>query len=69
MTEPFVLRGETIDLHQLLKASGLCGSGGEAKQVIQAGLVKVDGQVEIRKACKIRRGQQVAFNGELIKVN
>ena len=32
MNEPFVLRGATIDLHQLLKASGLCGTGGEAKR-------------------------------------
>lgn len=68
MNEPFVLRGATIDLHQLLKASGLCGTGGEAKQVIAAGLVKVDGRVETRKACKIRSGQTVSFNGNVIQV-
>lgn len=68
MNEPFALRGETIDLYQLLKATGACGSGGEAKRVIEAGLVKVDGKLESRKACKIRRGQVVEFNGETITV-
>ena len=68
MSEPFILRGETIDLHQLLKASGLCGTGGEAKQVIAAGLIKVDGRVETRKACKIRSGQTVSFDGNVIQV-
>ena len=69
MSEPFELRGETIDLHQLLKAAGLCGTGGEAKQVIAAGLIKVDGRVETRKACKIRSGQTVSFNGNVIQVH
>ena len=68
MAEAFVLRGETIDLHCLLKAAGLCGSGGEAKQVIEQGLVSVDGQVETRKACKIRRGQTVSFDGHSVAV-
>jgi len=39
MNEPFELRGDSIDLHQLLKATGVCGTGGEAKQVIASGLV------------------------------
>lgn len=68
MSEPFVVRGESIDLHKLLKASGWCGTGGEAKQVIEAGLVKVDGRVETRKACKIRAGQRVEFDGRVIDV-
>jgi ribosome-associated protein len=69
MNEPFELRGDSIDLHQLLKATGVCGTGGEAKQVIASGLVKVDGHVETRKACKIRRGQTVVFDGNVIQVN
>lgn len=68
MDEPFKVRGESIDLYKLLKAAGLCGTGGEAKQVIETGLVTVDGQVETRKACKIRPGQVVAFDGETIQV-
>ena len=68
MSEPFVVRGETIDLYKLLKAAGCCGTGGEAKQVIETGLVKVDGRVETRKACQIRYGQRVEFDGQTIDV-
>lgn len=68
MNEPFVVRGESIDLHQLLKAAGLCGTGGEAKQVIEAGLVRVNGKVETRKGCTIRPGMVVEFQGERIDV-
>lgn len=61
MPEPFVLRGEYIELCRLLKASGCCNSGGEAKHVIEDGLVRVDGQIETRKTCKIRSGQTVTY--------
>lgn len=64
----FNLTGETIDLFQLLKAAHLCGTGGEAKIMIDEGRVYVDGEVETRKRCKIRRGQTIRFNGEEISV-
>ena len=64
----FQLKGETIDLFQLLKAAHLCGTGGEAKIVIGEGLVTVDGEVETRKRCKIRREQTVEFNGDKVAV-
>ncbi|MFA5353605.1 MAG: RNA-binding S4 domain-containing protein [Thermodesulfovibrionales bacterium] len=59
---------EYIELHSLLKVTGLCGSGGEAKTLISEGMVKVDGSVELRKRCKIRRGQAVEFQGRQIVV-
>lgn len=40
----FELNGEFIRLGDLLKAAGLTGTGGEAKQVVQDGLVNVDGK-------------------------
>jgi ribosome-associated protein len=55
------LRGEHIHLDALLKATGLAPSGGTAKQLIAAGEVRVDGQVELRKTCKIRAGQRVTL--------
>lgn len=64
----FKLKTEYLELHRLLKANNLCGSGGEAKEVISAFLVKVDGQVETRKGCKIRPGQIVEYAGEKIVV-
>jgi ribosome-associated protein len=64
----FTLTGEYIELFKLLKAAGLCESGGMAKHAVAQAEVKVDGQVETRKACKIRKGQQVEFGGEMIVV-
>jgi len=66
--DEFRLKGETIDLVQLLKAAHLCGSGGEAKMIIEDGLVMVDGEIETRKRKKIRAGQTVEFNNEKISV-
>lgn len=65
----FHLQDETIELHRLLKATGLCDSGGMAKLLISEGLVQVDGQVELRKRCKIRQGQMVEFEGQTIVVD
>lgn len=65
----FSLEGrEYIALNDLLKITGLCESGGAAKQVIAEGKVKVGGQVELRKTCKIRNGQRVEYAGENIQV-
>lgn len=65
----FELQGkEYIELNNLLKVVGLCSSGGIAKQLIADGQVQVDGVVETRKRCKIRAGQQVQFDQEVIEV-
>lgn len=65
----FELAGhEYIELKNLLKVVGLCENGGMAKQVIDEGLVRVDGAVELRKGCKIKKGQTVAYAGKTIKV-
>jgi ribosome-associated protein len=65
----FKLEGEEFILLQaLLKASGLCDTGGEAKAAIVDGDVKVDGEVETRRGKKIRDGQIVTFGGKTIKV-
>ncbi len=60
----FPVRGEFIQLDQLLKATGLCESGGAAHAAISSGLVRVDGEVETRKRAKLRPGQKVHFAGE-----
>lgn len=65
----FKLEGEEfILLQSLMKASGLCDTGGEAKHVINDGLVKVDGAVETRRGKKIQAGQKVSYNGKTIQV-
>ncbi len=64
----FQLKGEYIELCKLLKAVNLVMSGGEGKEVVAQGLVRVDGQLETRKRCKIRPGQTVEFEGNTICV-
>ena len=67
--ERFKLDGhDYIELCNLLKILGWCSSGGEAKLRIAAGEASVDGEVELRKRCKIRAGQQVVFDGERVEV-
>jgi len=66
--ETFELSGDYIELNKLLKASGLCETGGMAKNEIENGLVSVDGTVEYRKRCKIRNGQTLEYGGRTIKV-
>ena len=50
-----------IELNKLLKFESLVASGGEAKMVIENGLVKVNGSVEIQKRKKLNVGDIVQF--------
>lgn len=62
-TIEFQLRGEHVELCNLLKLTGLADSGGQGKALVAAGEVRVDGQVESRKTAKIRAGQVVECKG------
>jgi ribosome-associated protein len=64
----FKLEGEFIPLIQLLKATGLVQSGGEAQTVVEDGLVKYNGEVDFRKRLKVRVGDVIDFMGKSIKV-
>ena len=68
MSITFAVRGEYIQLDQLLKATGLCDSGGAAHAVINNGLVTVDALVERRKRAKLHPGQKVSFAGEIVEL-
>lgn len=60
---------EPIELYKLLKLANLAASGGEAKIVIDEGLVKVNGVVETRKRKKIFVGDIIEMSGERIQVD
>ena len=64
----FELRGEFVELNQLLKVSGVCDSGGAGKMLVAEGVVSVDGKVELRKTAKIRAGQVVTLGDVQIVV-
>lgn len=64
----FGLDGDYVELNQLLKLVGLCGSGGIGKQIVASGEVSVDGMQELRKTAKIRAGQVVRVGDVEIRV-
>jgi ribosome-associated protein len=55
-------------LGQALKASDVVGSGGEAKVVIQAGEVRVNGEVETRRGRRLREGDVIEVGDERLEV-
>lgn len=64
----FQLRGEFVELCNLLKLVGVCDSGGAGKALVAEGLVSVDGKAESRKTAKIRAGQVVTLGDVKIRV-
>jgi ribosome-associated protein len=61
-----VPRGTTLG--QALKAATLVGSGGEAKVLIQAGEVLVNGEVETRRGRKLEEGDVIEVDDERLEV-
>ena len=68
MREIFELDTDFIALCDLLKYCAVTETGGTAKLYIADGNVRVDGEVEFRKRCKIRAGQVVSGDGFEIRV-
>jgi ribosome-associated protein len=67
-TIEFPLDRDHVELHQLLKLVGLCDSGGAGKALVASGVVRVDGETELRKARKLRAGNQVQLGDTTIRV-
>ncbi len=57
-----------IKLDQFLKFANVIYSGGEAKTVIQGGLVSVNGEICTQRGKKLYDGYVVSFEGEEFKV-
>ena len=62
------IRGEMIRLSQLLKLADLVDSGGDARQLLLDGRVTVNGQPEVRRGRKMRRGDVVTVGDETVRV-
>lgn len=67
-TTELALRGDHITLDALLKATGLAGSGGEAKALIAEGAVRVNGEAELRRGRKLRAGDVVELGSQRVEV-
>jgi ribosome-associated protein len=63
MVERLSVGEREINLTQVLKLSGWVQHGGEAKALIAEGLVRVNGEVELRKRRKMARGDRVELEG------
>ena len=59
---------EYIKLQDLLKFANLVETGGEAKERVQGGEVKVNGEVCTMRGKKIRPGDVVLFDGQELTV-
>lgn len=59
---------EYIKLQDLLKLAGMTYTGGEAKVMVQEGLVTVNGEVCTMRGRKIRPGDTVEFEGKTLEV-
>jgi ribosome-associated protein len=64
----FKLKTEFVELDNMLKVLELVAGGAEAKQQIQAGMVKVNGEVELRVRRKLRSGDSVEFGAQKIDI-
>lgn len=62
MTDAPLPRKLTLD--QFMKREGWVGTGGQAKYVIQSGLVRVNGEVETRRGRQMAVGDVVEFEGQ-----
>lgn len=64
----FKLEDEYIQLQNVLKVCAIAQSGAMSKNIIQDGLVKVNGEVETRRGKKIRQGDVVTVFDESIEI-
>ena len=62
------IRGESIRLGQLLKLAGVAGTGGEARELVQDGAVRVNGELEMRRGRQLRAGDVIEAVGERLRV-
>ncbi len=58
----------SMRLDNALKLFGVVGSGGQAKQLIQAGAVRVNGVVETRRKHRLSHGDSVQVGDEAFVV-
>lgn len=66
--ETFEIKGDYIQLNQLLKVLNWCHDGAHANAVIDEGLVRVNGEPEFRRRNKIVSGTIVEYEGLSVKV-
>ena len=67
MTE-FKIKGEYIELIQLLKVLGIAQTGGHAKMIVEDGIVFRNGEREMRKRAKLVPGDVIKIEDLTIEL-
>ena len=68
MARDVEIRGDTIRLGQVLKLAGIADSGGEARALVEAGEVTVNGEPELRRGRQLHPGDVVAVRAESVRI-
>jgi ribosome-associated protein len=59
---------DSVRLGQFLKLSGLADGGSDAKMLVEAGEVKVNGEVELRRGRQLHNGDVVTLGGQSFRL-
>ena len=62
------IKDDYIKLGQVLKLSGMCDTGVDAKHLIEDGAVQVNGKTELQRGKKIRHGDVVSCGGNSVRI-
>ncbi|HEV7178177.1 MAG TPA: RNA-binding S4 domain-containing protein [Solirubrobacteraceae bacterium] len=68
MEQPIQIVGDMIRLGQLLKLAGVVSGGADAKSLIAAGEVSVNGEPELRRGRQLHPGDVVRVGGGDLRV-
>ncbi len=68
MEHSFPITTEYITLDAFLKFTGSAGTGGEAKELVQSGQVRVNGEICTMRGRKLRPGDRVELGGDALVV-
>ncbi len=66
---PLFITTEFIKLQDAMKYGNVVFSGGEAKQLIQDGVVSVNGEVCTMRGKKLRDGDSFTFHGQTFQIS
>ena len=66
--QKILIHTEFIRSNPVLKYAGLCETGGEAKELVQNGAVKVNGEVCTMRGKKCRAGDVVELDGQSVTI-
>lgn len=64
----FQLTKDYIPLNQLIKLIGWTGTGGQSHELIDQGIVFVDGEVETQRRKKIVKGMVVQIEDQIVEI-